>query len=381
MTSRERTTGPAEGSRRGGETENGRHSGAQPTAASGAALASESEPRPGDPAEVVRQQRLLTAALRLLQLGPVLVLGVLVVVTATTTPIFLNEENLRNLGVQTSYIAILAMGQLLVILTRGIDLSVGSVLSLCTVVGALAFESGTRGGLVILLMLAVGLAAGLVNGLVLVKLRIPHPFIVTLGTLNIAGGLALLLSDGLIITGVPPVVSDIGGGTTLGIQTPILITAVLAVVTVVFTTRVRWGRWIYAVGGSPEAATRAGLPVDRLIISVYVLSGLAAAVAALIIAGRTGVGDPVAGRMLELDAIAAAIIGGASFFGGRGTVIGVLAGALVIGVIRNSLNLQSVSPHLQVLVIGVVVIVAVGLDVLRAKLETRFQRLHAEREA
>lgn len=328
-----------------------------------------------------RHRQLIWFWLRTLQLGPMLVLLVLVAITAATTPVFLREQNLLNLGVQTSSIAILAFGQLLVILTRGIDLSVGAILSLCTVVGAQAYESGSGGGLVLLVMLGAGGTIGLVNGLILVKVKVPHPFIITLGTLNIAGGLALLLADGVAIPGVPPVVAEAGAGEVWGIPVPIILTAMLTGLAVVLTTRVKWGRWIYAMGGDPEAANRAGIPVNLLLIGVYVLSGLAAAVAAVIVAGRTGVGDPVAGRLIELDAIAAAIIGGASFFGGRGTVVGVLAGALVIGVIRNSLNLQGVSPFVQMIVIGGVVIAAVGLDVLRQRLEVRFQALQAGQAA
>jgi ribose transport system permease protein len=317
--------------------------------------------------------------LAVVRLGPLLVLLVLVTAMSLLSPVFLTEANLFNLGVQSSWITMLALGQLFVILTRGIDLSVGSVLGLSTVVGALAYESISSGVAIVAIMLLSGATIGLINGVILVKGRIPHPFIVTLGMLNVAAGLALLLSDGIAIAGVPDIVAEAGGGYTLGIPTPIILTVIIVGLALVVSTRTKWGRWVYAVGGNPDAAERAGIPVNRMLVSVYVLSGVSAGAAAVIVAGRTGVGDPVAARLSELDAIAAAIIGGASFFGGRGTVIGVVAGALVIGVIRNGLNLLSISPYWQLIVIGVVVVGAVALDVLRTRLEVRFRTLQAER--
>lgn len=326
-------------------------------------------------------QGALRVGLMIVRLGPLLVLLLLVLAMSIASPVFLTKSNLFNLGVQSASITLLALGQLFVILTRGIDLSVGAVLGLATVVGALAYESIDSGVAIVLIMLLSGATVGLINGLILVKGRIPHPFIVTLGTLNVASGIALILSGGLAVSGVPPLVSEAGGGYAAGVPTPIVLTLVLAAAALLVSTRTQWGRWVYAVGGNPEAAERVGIPVNRILVSVYVVSGLAAGAAAVIVAGRTGVGDPSAARLAELDAIAAAIIGGASFFGGRGTVIGVVAGALVIGVIRNGLNLLSVSPYVQLVVIGTVVVAAVALDVLRTRLEVRFRTLKAERGA
>lgn len=322
--------------------------------------------------------RFLRSGLVVIRLGPVLVLVFIGAIFAFVEPIFLDPQNLLDVGVQASPIAVLALGQLLVILTRGIDLSVGSLIALSLVVGSLAYGQGETGGLlVIVVMVCTGATVGLVNALVLVKGRIPHPFIVTLGMLNVASGLALVLSGGRPRPGMPEIILTLGSGelsTPVGsIPWPILLVAGTATAVLVLTTQLRWGRWIYALGANPEGARRMGLPVNRIIVSVYVLSGVSAGIAAVIIAGRTSTAFPTAGRLAELDAIAAVIIGGASFFGGRGTVASAIVGALIIAVIRNGLNLSGVSPDWQPVVIGTVLVAAVGLDVLRGRLEARFR--------
>jgi ribose transport system permease protein len=326
------------------------------------------------------------AALAVVQTGPVLVLVLVVVVMSLLSPYFLTTRNVTNLGFQTSIVAVLALGQLLVILTRGIDLSVGSVVALAGVLGGMvaggsaAGASSGNGALVLLAMIGAGLAVGVVNGLVLVKGRVMNAFIVTLGTLSIVRGVALVVSDAQTVTGMPPVVQDIGTGKLGPLPIPALIVIALAALAALMLQRTQWGRWIYAVGGDPDAARRLGLPVDRLLVSVYILCGLAAGVAAVLVAGRTNAGSPTAGQLLELDAITAVIIGGASFFGGRGSVWNVVAGALIIGVIRNGLNLLDVTPFWQSIAIGTLVIVSLELDVLRSHLETRL-RVAQAREA
>ena len=317
-----------------------------------------------------------------IRVGPVLVLLFIGAIFGSLEPIFLDPQNLLDVGVQAAPIAVLALGQLLVILTRGIDLSVGSLLAFSLVVGSLAYGGGDTGGvLVILVMLSVGATLGLVNGLVLVKGRIPHPFIVTLGMLNVASGLALVVSGGRPKAGMPDVIVTLGSGELStpigGVPWPILLVALTAGLVVVLTTQLKWGRWIYALGANPDGAARMGLPVSRIILSVYVLSGLCAGIAAVIVAGRTNSAFPTAGRLAELDAIAAVIIGGASFFGGRGSVASAIVGALIIAVIRNGLNLTGVSPDWQPVVIGTVLVAAVGLDVLRGRLEARFRTYQA----
>ena len=316
------------------------------------------------------RDRGLELGLRVVQAGPVLILGLLGLAMTLLSPYFLTERNLTNLGFQTSVVAVMALGQLLVILTRGIDLSVGSVVALAGVLGVLAGDSGL---LVVATMVLAGALVGAVNGLVLVKGRVMNPFIVTLGTLSIVRGAALVVSDAQTVAGLPPLVVSFGTDLVGPVPLPALLVGVLAGATWVLLTKTQWGRWIYAVGGDPEAARRVGIPVDRLLISVYVLCGAAAGVAGLLVAGRTDAGSPNAGQLLELDSITAVIIGGASFFGGRGNVGNVVAGALIIGVIRNGLNLLDVTPFWQSIAIGTLVIVSLELDVLRGHLERRMR--------
>jgi ribose transport system permease protein len=256
-----------------------------------------------------------------------------------------------------------------VIITRGIDLSVGATVGLAGVVAATA-ASGTGS---LATFVAVGLGVGLVNGAVLVYGRVMNPFIVTLGTLGIARGLALVLSDGQTRTGLAPVVGTIGSDTVAGLPIPVLVVAALALALGTLLGRTQWGRWIYAVGGNPEGARRAGIPADGVLLSVYALCGLLAGTAGVLVAGRTDSASPQAGQLLELDAITAVIIGGASFLGGRGRVSNVLAGALIIGVIRNGLDLLGVSPFWQLIAVGVLVILSLELDVLRGRLERRLR--------
>jgi ribose transport system permease protein len=320
----------------------------------------------------------MSVALRIVQAGPLLILAVLAAAMALLSPYFLTDRNLTNLGFQTSIVAVLALGQLLVILTRGIDLSVGAVVGLSGVLGGLVAGGSTPGG-VLPAMVGAGALVGVLNGLVIVKGRVMNPFIVTLGMLSIVRGAALVISDAQTVTGLPRVVSETGTGTVASIPIPAVLVAVLGLIAWVLLARTQWGRWIYAVGGNPEGARRMGIPVDRVLISVYVLCGITAGVAGVLVAGRTNAGSPQAGQLLELDAITAVIIGGASFFGGRGSVANVIAGALIIGVIRNGLNLLDVTPFWQNIAIGTLVIVSLELDVLRGHLERRLRTSRAER--
>jgi ribose transport system permease protein len=315
----------------------------------------------------------LRVGLRLLRIGPLLILLGLCLVMAILSPFFLTTRNLGNVLAATAAIAVLSMGQLLVILTRGIDLSVGSTLALASVVGALVYTGVDSGPLVLLAMLGTGLLVGAINGVVYVKGRLPHPFVITLAMLSVARGLALWLSGGQPIRGMPDIVNVIGGANIGWLPVSALLVLAIAVVVYVLTTRIVWGRWIYAVGGNPEAARRTGIPVNKVLISVYVLSGLAAGIAGIITAGRLNAGSPTFGELAELDSIAAVVIGGASFLGGRGNVLNALVGALMIGVIRNGMNLLAVDAFFQLIVIGVVIVVAVEADVLRGYLEDRFR--------
>jgi ribose transport system permease protein len=329
----------------------------------------------------VDRYRLLQGALLSLRAGPALILLLLIIVVSLTTPIFFTSRNIGNVFSQTSVIAVVALGQLLVIVTRGIDLSVGSTIALSGVTGAVVFQHTHSSVLVIAAILGAGVAVGLVNGLVYVYGRVPHPFIVTLATLSIVRGIALWASDGTLVPNMPSAVQTLGGGTIDWLPYSIFVVAGLALCTLVLTTWLVWGRWLYAVGGNPEAARRSSIPTKRVLVTVYVLSGLAAGVGGLLTAGLIDGGSPTAGDLAELDSIAAVIIGGAAFAGGRGNVGNALVGAFTIGVIRNALNLHNVDPFYQLMAIGVIVLIAVEADVLRGYIEGRVRVAQATRNA
>jgi ribose transport system permease protein len=322
----------------------------------------------------------LSLGLRLLSIGPLLILVVLVAVIALMTPNFLKPGNISNILAQTAVIAIVAIGQHLVILTRGIDLSVGANLALATVIGGLVYRINDSAVAVMLAMLLSGGAVGAVNGIVYVFGRLPHPFIITLATLSICRGLALELAIGhTTMRGMPEAIAAIGGGTTFGIPNSFFVVFGVVAIVLVMARSMVWGRWIYAVGGKPEAAVQMGIPVRGVLISTYVISGLCAGIGAIVLAGRTEASSPLYGNLLELDTIAAVIIGGASFLGGRGHIGHALVGAVMIGVIRNALNLNNVDAFFQMIAIGLIIVVAVEADVLRNHLEGRVRALQSVR--
>jgi ribose transport system permease protein len=319
-------------------------------------------------------------ALRLLNIGPLLILIILAAVISILTPNFLKPINLSNIIAQIAVIATVAIGQHLVILTRGIDLSVGSNLALATVVGGLVFRISDSAILVMLAMLLSGAAVGAVNGMVFVFGRLPHPFIITLATLSICRGLALELSIGhTTMRGMPDAITAIGGSSTFGLPNSFFVVCGVVALTVVLAKYMVWGRWLYAVGGEPQAARGMGIPVRGVLISAYVISGLCAGIGAILLSGRTGAASPLYGDLLELDTIAAVIIGGASFLGGRGHIGHALVGALMIGVIRNALNLLNVDVFFQMIALGLIIVLAVEADVLRNRLEARARTIQAAR--
>jgi len=309
----------------------------------------------------------------------VVVLLMIAVLTYLEPRYFLTFRNFSNILKQIAENAMLSLGMLLVILTAGIDLSVGSVLALGMMCLVMADVAGWPWWIVIFIGPLVGLAVGLFNGLGLTLLRLPHPFIMTLGTLFAVRGLTNLISGGVPYSGLSyPVrfagseqipLPFLGPGVTLPVSAIIVTIAYIAVS--LFLRKAAVGRHIYAVGGNPHAARVSGINVDRVLLLVYALCGFFAGTAGLLTAGRTNSGFPLAGTGAELEAIAAVIIGGASFFGGRGTVLGVMGGVLIMGLLRNGLNLQNVSVFWQQLLIGFIIILAVWVDVLRRRAAVR----------
>lgn len=300
--------------------------------------------------------------------GSLLALLILVLVLSFATDKFFTVNNLMNIARQSSINALLAVGMLLPILTAGIDLSVGSILALSIMIMGIVSVNMTLHPLLgILACLIVGAGFGLLNGVLLTKLRLPHPFISTLGTMNIARGIALIITGAAPIAGFPFLIQYVGSEFIGPIPISFLLVIVVYIIFHVFLTRTQTGRYIYAIGGNKEAARLSGINVDRVLIIVYTLSGLMAGLAGLVMVGRVNSAFPLAGMSYELDAIAAVIIGGASFFGGVGTVWGTLIGALIIAVLRNGLNLLNVSSDFQMAVVGFVIIAAVYVDVLRQR--------------
>ncbi|WP_103503178.1 MULTISPECIES: substrate-binding domain-containing protein [Streptomyces] len=302
----------------------------------------------------------------LLENGALTALLVLLVAMSLLSGDFLTTQNLLNVGVQAAVVAILAFGVTFVIVSGGIDLSVGSVAALsATFMAWMAANDGVPVWLAVLLAIAVGLACGLVNGVLISYGKLP-PFIATLAMLSIGRGLSLVISQGSPIA-FPESVSFLGD--TLGgwLPVPLLVMAGMGLVTAVILARTYIGRSMYAIGGNEEAARLSGLRVNRQKLAIYALSGLFAAVAGIVLASRLSSAQPQAAQGYELDAIAAVVIGGASLAGGVGKASGTLIGALILAVLRNGLNLMSVSAFWQQVVIGVVIALAVLLDTLRRR--------------
>jgi ribose transport system permease protein len=246
------------------------------------------------------------------------------------------------------------------------------------VVGGLAYQQTDSALAVAVAMIVSGALVGAVNGSFYVYGRLPHPFIITLATLSICRGLALEIAPGhTTIRGMPAAISAMGNMSFLGVPASFYVVAAVTLVLLVLAKTMVWGRWVYAVGGDPEAAREMGIPVRPVLVSVYVLSGICAGIGAVVLAGRTAAGSPLYGNLLELDTIAAVIIGGASFLGGRGHLGHALIGAVMIGVIRNALNLHGVDVYFQMIAIGTIIVLAVESDVLRNRLEARVRTLHA----
>jgi ribose/xylose/arabinose/galactoside ABC-type transport system permease subunit len=309
--------------------------------------------------------------------GPAIMLMAVVAGMSIAHPDFLTISNLMTIGLQAAVRALLAIGELLVIISGGIDLSVGTAMSLSMVTMGL-YVINSHGSLEIgmLIAIATGVLVGLVNGTLVAFLGLP-PFIITLGMLGIAQGLALTLSSGFSMYGFPKEFDFLGGGQMIGIPVPIIILAVVALVASFIFRETRLGRYAYAIGGGEEAARRAGIPVRRFKVAIYAFCGGLVGISSIVLSSRINSAHPGIGLGYELDAIAAVVIGGASLMGGRGNVSGAIIGALTMAAIRFGLNVMAVTPFIQQIVIGVILIIAVYLDRLRILQEAMFDRLRA----
>jgi len=305
----------------------------------------------------------------LARFGLLMALVALIIILSLLSDRFLTSSNVINVLRQISINAIIACGMTVVIIGRGIDLSVGSLLALTGVVGASLAVAGLPPGVAIAGALALGTFMGVFNGVFIAYAGIA-PFIVTLAGLTIFRGMALAITDGRPVSGLPPVFMTIGYGSFLGLPVPIWIMLGFLLLTHVILRYTALGRAIYAIGGNEEAARLSGIPVRRTILFTFAYSGLAASLAAMVLTGRLNSAQPSAGVMFELDAIAAVVVGGTSLFGGRGGVFGTLVGALIIGVINNGMNLLNVPSFYQQIVKGGVILAALLIERLVASRRT-----------
>jgi ribose transport system permease protein len=308
----------------------------------------------------------------LAKLQPLVALALMILVLTVISPVFRTPGNVINILREISFNLCLSIGMTLVILTAGIDLSVGAVLALSGVVAARLLRDGlalgplgvhvefTVSGAIVLALLT-GSVCGWINGSVITRLGVP-PFVATLGMLSAARGLTGVWSQNRPITGLGSSFAVIGSGSFLRIPTPVWIAAGLVVAFVVVTRRTRFGRYVYAVGGNERAAVLSGLPVARVKLAVYTIGGALAGLTGLILTARLDAGDPTSGMGYELDSIAAVVIGGTSLSGGRGSILGTVLGCLIIGVLNNGLIILDVQHDWQQVVKGVVIVAAVAID-------------------
>jgi ribose transport system permease protein len=298
--------------------------------------------------------------------GVAIMLALLVVVFGVAASGFLSAANIENVLVQSTLLLMLALPMTLIIMTEGLDLSMGAVLTLTSL--AVAIVSVATGSMLLGLgaALAAGFAFGIANGWLVAVLGIP-PFVATLGTLGMAQGLALIVSDGQSVVGVPHSVSNIYSAAPFGIPVPIVLGLIAYLVFHGLLYHTRFGTYIFALGGNREALSYAGLSPTRLLIAVYAIGGAMAGVAGLLMTARMNAGHPTAGLGLEFDSIAAVAVGGTSFERGNGWLPGTALGVLAVGVLRNGLNLLALPSSIQVASVGLLVILALFLDGLRSR--------------
>jgi ribose transport system permease protein len=300
------------------------------------------------------------------RLLPFLSLIVLFVALSIASPYFLTANNLTSVVRQTAVFNTMALGMTIVIISGGIDLSVGSILGLSGLVGTMALEAGYPILVGVLIGVGVGTACGFLNGLLVTRLRIP-PFVVTLGTLGIFRGLALIFSNGLPVHKIPAAFSFLGEGSLLGVPFVLWMLVLCAVAVHAVLEHTRLGRYAFAIGSNRIASVYAGIPVDFHMTAVYAIGGALTGLAGMIEASRLMTGQPTAGQGYELQAIAAVVIGGGSLNGGEGSVVGTLIGAFIMGLLSNGADLLNISNYWQQVIIGSVIILAVTLDEVRKR--------------
>lgn len=300
------------------------------------------------------------------RLLPFATLALLFIVLSIVSPSFLTQTNLSSVVRQTAVINIMALGMTMVIITGGIDLSVGSILAFGGLCGTMLLERGYPVPVAVAAGVAAGAACGLLNGVLITRLKI-NPFIVTLGALGIVRGVTLITSNGLPVHNIPAAFSYLGEGTLAGVPFVLWILMACAAAVHLLLEHTTLGRYAFAIGSNPEAAFYAGVPVAAVTTTIYALCGGLTGLAGMIEASRLMTGQPTAGQGYELQAIAAVVIGGGSLRGGEGTVTGTLIGAFIMGLLSNGSDLLGISPYVQQAIIGGVIILAVWLDEVRKK--------------
>jgi ribose transport system permease protein len=294
-------------------------------------------------------------------MGTVVGLIIMVIVFSSLTDVFLTQRNLVNILQQSSINACIAIGMTLVIISGGIDLSVGPAAALSAVLSATLLMAGYPVPLVIFTALAIGLSCGCLNG-ILIAFAGLQPFIVTLGTLSLFRALALIYTGGNPVLGLPNEYRQIFSSHILGLPVPVIVVAALAIMATILLRKTPLGEYILAVGGNEEAARVSGVPIERTKVLTYMMSGGLASLAAVILMARLGAAEPTLGNLWELEAIAASAIGGASLMGGKGSIFGTILGAIVLGAMRNGLTLLNVQAFYQLLATGIIIILAMLVD-------------------
>jgi len=312
-------------------------------------------------AEMPKRSPKLFSSFSLRDAGTLIGLILIVAVFAALVPGFLSERNLINILQQSSINACIALGMTLVIISGGIDLSVGPTAAISAVLTATLLVSGVPVPVALLAGLGIGAFCGLVNGVLVAYVGL-QPFIVTLGTLSTYRAIALIYTGGNPVLGVPQGFRSLFNGNIAGIPNSVIIVAVVAFAAWVLLKKTPIGEYLLAVGGNEEASYVAGVPIALTKITAYVISGVLAALASFVLIGRLGAAEPILGNLWELDAIAAAAIGGASLMGGKGSIVGTILGAIILGAMRNGLTLMNVQAFYQLLATGLIILVAMMID-------------------